>query len=83
MRPSLCATQTIKADVAFQIWVRPRLMQPAYVGNRTVPLCLSSIWDMFCPDQAFPGEPHDATADAIAVLLVARRLVELHTDRMV
>jgi hypothetical protein len=32
---------------------------------------------MFYPDQAFPGnlKPHDATADAIAVLLIARRLV--------
>jgi hypothetical protein len=59
-----------------------RFMQPACVGNRTVPLTLSSIWGMFYPGQAFPGEPHDATADAIAVLLVARRLVELHTDRM-
>ena len=57
-------------------------MQPACVGNHTVPLSLSSIWCMFYPSRAFPGEPHDATADAIAVLLVARRLVELHTDRM-
>jgi hypothetical protein len=59
-----------------------RFMQPACVGNRTVPLTLSSIWRMFYPGQAFPGEPHDATSDAIAVLLVARRLVELHMAGM-
>jgi hypothetical protein len=59
-----------------------RFMKPACVGNRTVPLCLSSIWDMFYPGKAFPGEPHDATSDAIAVLLVARRLVELHMAGM-
>jgi hypothetical protein len=59
-----------------------RFMKPACVGNRTVPLCLSSIWDMFYPGKAFPGEPHDATSDAIAVLLVARRLVELHKARV-
>jgi hypothetical protein len=75
---STVGSRTEMVDV-FPIVVK--FMQPACHGNRTVPLGLSSIWRMFYPDQAFPGKPHDATADAIAVLLIARRLVELHRDQ--
>ena len=75
---SKVGSRTEMVDV-FPIVVK--FMQPACHGNRTVPLGLSSIWRMFYPDQAFPGKPHDATADAIAVLLIARRLVELHRDQ--
>ncbi len=61
-----------------------KFMQPACRGNRTVPLGLSSIWRMFYPDQAFPGKPHDATADAIAVCncTQARRIAQGPRDRV-